>query len=62
MSKNESTRTKKEVKYPLFKYLELEKPELNKYLRAYIVAEFRGTLKTKKEWEAVVATVLEVKK
>jgi hypothetical protein len=38
----------------LMKYFEIHRPEVHPYTRAYIEAAYRGILKTREEWDAVV--------
>jgi hypothetical protein len=59
MARDNSTRTKKQPKYPLFKYIQLEVPDMHQYTRAYVEAEYRGILKTKDEWKKTLKSVLE---
>jgi len=59
MAKTSSTRTKKEPKYPAFKYIELEVPDIHPYTRAYVEGQYRGILKTKAEWAKTLKSVLE---
>ena len=54
-----STRTKKEPTYPIFKYIELELPDMHGYQRAYVEAQYRGILKTKAEWAKTMKPILE---
>lgn len=59
MAKTNSTRTKKQPKYPLFKYIELEVPDMQRYTRASMEAQYRGILKTKDEWKITLKSILE---
>lgn len=52
---------KKPVEYPLFKYLEIEAPKIDKYERAYVEARYRGILKSEEEWRKILKPIAEVK-
>ena len=54
-----STRTKKQAEYPVWKYIQLEARDMDKYTRAYVEELFRGILKTKTEWTTTLKPILE---
>ena len=45
------------VEFPMsfYKYLEIHQPGFDKYKKAYIGAIVQGEIKTKSEWDAVIA-------
>lgn len=54
-----STRTKKEPGYPVWKYFELFEPGMHPYTRAYVEERFRGKIKTRTEWAKAIKSLME---